>query len=150
MIYALAFGVAVIPAIPILFTIYSALSADPELWIRLYQTRLSVILPNTLKLALSVGFLCLLFGVSSAWLVSRREFFGKRFWQVLLILPFAIPGYIMAYAYASFFAPGGPAQSLWEKFFDFPMPSLYSFWGISLVLGLVNYPYVYLLARASE
>ncbi len=149
MIYALAFGVAVIPAIPILFTIYSAISADPDLWIRLYQTRLSVILPNTLKLALSVGIFCLLMGVSTAWLVSRYKFFGKRFWEVLLILPFAIPGYIMAYAYASFFAPGGPAQNIWKQFFDFPMPSLYSFWGVSLVLSFVNYPYVYLLARAS-
>ena len=85
----------------------------------------------------------------SLWCIFRLV--GEQirvFWKTVLasafVLPFAIPGYIMAYAYASFFAPGGPAQSLWGKFFDFPMPSLYSFWGVSLVLSLVNYPYVYL------
>ncbi|WP_448587308.1 ABC transporter permease [Thermocrinis sp.] len=148
-LYLVAFGVVLVPATPSLFTVFSALTSDLELWRRLYETRLSVILPNTLKLLLSVGILCLFLGISSAWMVSRFDFYGRRLWEILLILPLAVPGYIMAYAYASFMAPGGPAQDFWRLLFeDLSMPSLYSFWGVSLVLSFVNYPYVYLLTRA--
>ncbi|RMH79296.1 MAG: iron ABC transporter permease [Acidobacteria bacterium] len=150
MLRLFAVGVAVLASLPLFFTLYGGLTVDPELWVKLYQTRLSVLLPNTLKLLLSVGCLVLLIGVSSAWLVSRYNFPGRRLWEWLLVLPFAAPGYILAYAYASIMAPGGPAQELWKSLFeDLPMPSLYSFWGVSLVLSLVNYPYVYLLARSS-
>ena len=150
-LYILAIGIAAVVAIPIIFTLFSALTVEPELWKRLYDTRLKVILPNTIKLLISVGILTLLIGVTSAWIVTRYEFKGKRIWEWLLILPLAIPGYVFAYAYASIMAPGGIAQNIWVSIVGdaLKMPSLYSFWGVSLVLSLVNYPYVYLLTRAS-
>lgn len=142
---------AIVVAIPIIFTLKSAITADSELWARLYETRLKVILPNTIKLLISVGILTLLIGVTTAWIVTRYDFRGKKTWEWMLILPLAVPGYVLAYAYASIMAPGGMAQSLWSNIFGeaLKMPSLYSFWGVSLVLSLVNYPYVYLLTRAS-
>ncbi len=147
----LSIGVAAVVATPILFTLYSAVSADADLWTRLYDTRLRVILPNTIKLLLSVGVLTTLIGVSTAWIVTRYDFPGRRIWEWALILPFAVPGYVLAYAYASIMAPGGLFQSLWTGLFGnfVNSPNLYSFWGVSLVLSLVNYPYVYLLTRAS-
>lgn len=147
----LAIGVAIIVATPIIFTLYSAVIADSELWIRLYDTRLKIILPNTLKLLISVGFMTALIGVSTAWIVTRYDFPGRKIWEWALILPLAIPGYVLAYAYASIMAPGGIFQSLWIGLFGdvVKVPSLYSFWGISMVLSLVNYPYVYLLSRSS-
>lgn len=147
----LSIGVAAIVATPILFTLFNAVSVDPELWTRLYDTRLKVILSNTIKLLASVGVITALIGVTMAWIVTRYEFPGRKIWEWTLILPLAVPGYVLAYAYASIMAPGGPFQSLWSGLFGgaIKAPSLYSFWGVSLVLGLVNYPYVYLLTRAS-
>lgn len=145
-----AIGIAAIVAIPIIFTLYSAITVDMELWRRLYDTRLRIILPNTIKLLISVGALTLLIGVTTAWIVTRYDFRGKRIWEWVLILPLAVPGYVLAYAYASIMAPGGLAQNIWGNIFgELKMPSLYSFWGVSLILSLVNYPYVYLLTRAS-
>lgn len=144
-------GVAAVVATPILFTLYSAMSANAELWTRLYDTRLKTILPNTLKLLFSVGFLTAVIGVSTAWIVTRYDFWGKKIWEWALILPLAVPGYVLAYAYASIMAPGGVFQSLWTGLFSdiIRPPNLYTFWGVSIVLSLVNYPYVYLLTRAS-
>jgi iron(III) transport system permease protein len=150
-LHVFAIGIAAIVAIPIIFTFLSALTVEPELWKRLYETRLKVILPNTIKLLISVGILTLLIGVTSAWIVTRYDFAGKKVWEWLLVLPLAIPGYVLAYAYASIMAPGGLAQNTWGSIFGdiLKKPSLYSFWGVSLILSLVNYPYVYLLTRAS-
>jgi iron(III) transport system permease protein len=150
-LHIFSIGIAAVVAIPIIFTLVSALTVELEIWKRLYDTRLKVILPNTIRLLISVGILTLLIGVTTAWIVTRYDFRGKRIWEWVLILPLAIPGYVLAYAYASIMAPGGQAQNIWSSIFGdvSKMPSLYSFWGVSLILSLVNYPYVYLLTRAS-
>jgi len=147
----LSIGVATIIATPIIFTLYNTATVDMQLWLRLYETRLKVILPNTIKLLLSVGILITLIGITTAWAITRYDFKGKKIWEWALILPLSMPGYVLAYAYASIMAPGGVIQTLWINLFGNAsmMPSLYSFWGVSLVLSLVNYPYVYLLTRAS-
>jgi iron(III) transport system permease protein len=147
----LALGVAVVSFIPAGFTLKSVLSVDSDLWVRLYNTRLSIILPNTFKLLLSVGVLTALIGIPLAWFVSRYDFFGKRIWQWALVLPLAVPGYVLAYTYASLMAPSGPAQNAVHILFGetCALPSLYGFWGVSLVLSLVNFPYVYLLSRTA-
>ncbi|MFZ3092148.1 MAG: iron ABC transporter permease [Nitrospirota bacterium] len=151
----MAIGVAALVATPIIFTLYSAINVDAQLWIRLYDTRLKIILPNTIKLLISVGIMTALVGVITAWIVTRYDFKGKRIWEWALILPLAMPGYVLAYAYGSIMAPGGIAQRLWINLFGegpsqiLAMPSLYGFWGVSIILSLVNYPYIYLLTRAS-
>ncbi|HCC68879.1 MAG TPA: iron ABC transporter permease [Nitrospiraceae bacterium] len=147
----LAIGVAALAAIPITFTLYNALTVDAELWRRLYDTRLRVILPNTIMLLFSVGILTIIIGVTTAWFITRYDFKGKRILEWALILPFAMPGYVLAYAYASIMAPGGIFQAFWTDLFGMKIspPSIYSFWGVSLILSLVHYPYVYLLTRAS-
>jgi len=147
----MSIGVAAVVGTPILFTLYSAVSADFELWTRLYDTRLKVILPNAIKLLAAVGMMTALIGVTMAWIVTRYEFPGKKIWKWALILPLAVPGYVLAYAYASIMAPGGVFQSFWTGLFGDVVrsPNLYSFWGVSMILSLVNYPYVYLLTRAS-
>jgi iron(III) transport system permease protein len=121
------------------------------LWVRLWQTRLPFLFSNTLKLLIAVGATTLLLGVSLAWIMARYDFPGKKIWKWIVILPFAIPGYVFAYAYATIMAPGG----LFYEFWTFmggdirSMPSLYSFWGVVAVLSLVTYPYVYLLSYAT-
>ncbi|MEW6410299.1 MAG: iron ABC transporter permease [Nitrospirota bacterium] len=147
----LASGVAILAATPIIIIFYSAITVDAGLWIQIYETRLQVILLNTIKLLFAVGVLTVLIGITMAMIVTRYDFKGKRIWEWALILPLAVPGYVLAYAYASIMAPGGVVQTLWINLFGdtSTMPSLYSFWGVSFILSLVNYPYVYLLTRAS-
>ncbi|MDW8094904.1 MAG: ABC transporter permease subunit [Caldimicrobium sp.] len=147
----LTVGIALLVAIPLLHIVIYAFKTDLSLWMRLYETRLKVILPNTLKLLLVVAILINLFGISLAWVVSRYNFWGKGFWEWALVLPFAVPGYVMAYSYASFVAPGGPFQTLWLKLWGTTLspPSIYNLWGVALILSFINYPYVYLLTRAS-
>ena len=100
----MAIGVAALVATPIIFTLYSAINVDAQLWIRLYDTRLKIILPNTIKLLISVGIMTALVGVITAWIVTRYDFKGKRIWEWALILPLAMPGYVLAYAYGSIMA----------------------------------------------
>lgn len=144
-------GVAFLLATPLLFVLYSAITIDSSLWIRLWQTRLPFLFSNTLKLLIAVGATTLLLGVSFAWIMARYDFPGKKIWKWIMILPFAMPGYVLAYAYATIMAPGG----LFYEFWTFmggdlrSMPSLYSFWGVVAVLSLVNYPYIYLLSYAA-
>ncbi len=145
-----ALGVAGLIATPLAFIIHSALTVDSTLWVRLYETRLKLLLLNTIKLLLGVGFLVSLFGVFWAWIFTRYEFWGRSIWQVILLLPYAIPGYVMAYAYSSLSSPNSPFKGLIDWVTNvFSLPSLYSFWGVALILSFINYPYVYLLARAS-
>lgn len=136
---------------PLLFVVYSAFTIDSALWIRLWQTRLPFLFSNTFKLLLAVGMTSLVLGVSLAWIMARYDFPGKRIWKWVVLLPFAVPGYVLAYAYATIMAPGGMFHNLWVFIGgDLPsMPSLYSFWGVVLILSLVNYPYVYLLTYMS-
>lgn len=144
-------GVVAIVTIPIFFVLYSVAMADYDLWVRLYETRLKVLLWNTLKLLFSVGLLVLCLGVLNAWLVTRYEFWGRGFWEWALVLPFAMPGYIMAYAYTSLTAPGSPVETLFISLFGTPLnisigsPYLWA----TLILSFINYPYVYLLVRHS-
>ncbi len=144
-------GIAALLATPLLFVIYSALTTDGALWIRLWQTRLPFLFSNTLSLLLAVGLISLVLGVSLAWIMARYEFTGKRIWKWLVLLPFAMPGYVLAYAYATIMAPGGIFHNFWVLIGGdlASMPSLYSFWGVALILSLVNYPYVYLLTYMS-
>lgn len=127
--------------------IYSAVTVDSSLWIRLWQTRLPFLFNNTVQLLAVVGIMTLIIGVSLAWIMARYDFPGKKIWKWIVLLPFAVPGYVLAYAYATIMAPGGVFQDLWVFMGGDirSIPSLYSLWGVALILSFVNYPYVYLL-----
>ncbi len=124
-------GIATLLVTPLLFVVYSAFTIDSALWIRLWQTRLPFLFSNTFNLLLAVGLTSLVLGVSLAWIMSRYDFPGKRIWKWVVLLPFAVPGYVLAYAYATIMAPGGMFHNLWVFMGgDLPsMPSLYSFGG---------------------
>lgn len=112
------------------------------------QTRLPFLFSNTVKLLIAVGAITLILGVSLAWIIARYDFPGKKIWKWIALLPFAIPGYVLAYTYATIMAPGGVFYEFWTFMGGDirSMPSLYGFWGVAMVLGLVNYPYIYLLS----
>ena len=140
---------------PILAVFAAATGDSDQLWSHLATTVLPRYVSNTVTLAAGVGVIALLFGVSSAWLVSRYEFPGRRWMEWILLLPAAVPAYIVAYTYTDFLEYAGPVQSLlrdmfgWNSARDYWFPEIRSMGGAILVMGAVLYPYVYLMARTA-
>ncbi|MBG02537.1 MAG: ABC transporter permease [Rhodospirillaceae bacterium] len=140
---------------PVAAIVVTATGDSAGLWSHLAETVLPRYVANTLMLMAGVGALALLFGVSTAWIVFRYEFHGRRSLQWILLLPAAIPGYLIAYTYTDFLEYAGPVQVLlrdlfgWQSARDYWFPEIRSMGGAILVLGAVLYPYVYVMARTA-
>ena len=104
---------------------------------------------------LGVGSGTLLLGVSSGWLIPITKFPGRCVMEWALLLPLALPGYIIAMVYVELLECSGQVQSQlrswfgWNSFQDYWFPPIASLGGAVTVLSLVLYPYVYLLARTA-
>ncbi|WP_313738396.1 iron ABC transporter permease [Pseudomonas sp.] len=123
---------------------------DMQIWSHLLDTQMRRLLGNTLTLVLGVGIGVLLLGVSLAWLTSLCEFPGRRWLDWALMLPFAIPAYVLAFVFVGLLDFAGLVQSaLREVFGPLRLPRVRSTGGVIVVLVLVFYPYVYLLARSA-
>ena len=106
-------------------------------------------LRNTLVLSVGVAILSGVVGVALAWLVAVYEFPGRRVFSWALLLPMAMPGYVMAFAYSSLFEYAGPLHRFGRTVFgaDYELPDIGPAAASILTLGLVLYPYVYLIVR---
>lgn len=146
-----ALGTATFLVLPLAYVAYMALSANPAVWGRLWSTRIPELLMNTVALAASVSIVTLVLGVSLAWVVARFEFPGRRLWEWMLVLPLAMPTYVLAYIYAYLLGTGGPVEHLWQAWrgSDAHVPAPQSFAGATLVMALDTFPFVYLLSRAA-
>lgn len=145
---------ALLLAIPVLVVFGSLVTPQPDLWAHLLQTVLADYVINSLVLAVGVGVLSAAIGTFMAWLVARYQFVGRALVQWLLLLPMAIPAYIMAYSYTGLLDFAGPVQSQLRHWFgwsygDYYFPEIRSLAGAILMLALVLYPYVYMLARTA-
>ncbi len=144
--------VALCAAIPLIYILLRAITADPATWARLLQARLGRLLGNTLLLAAAVTAGALAVGASLAWLTERTDLPGYRAFRWLLALPLAIPAYIGAIVHLALLRPrGGLIPQLLAELFGRPIatPSPLGFWGAAFVLILFSYPYVYLLSGAA-
>ena len=107
---------------------------------------------TSLVLCLSVGLGVATVGVLTACAVTLFDFAGRRFFEWALLLPLAMPAYVVAYAYTDFLQYAGPLQSWARTAFDLQgklLPDVRSLGGAVLVFTATLYPYVYLLARAA-
>ena len=144
-----------IVALPVLSVIFLALFPDENIWPHLIETTLPRYLTTTIKLMIGVGALTLLIGLATAWAVTMCEFPGRKFFEWALLLPFAVPAYVIAYVYTSLLDYAGPVQRGlrewfgWQNASDYWFPEIRSLEGATLMIGLVLYPYVYLLGRAA-
>ena len=124
---------------------------DPawDIWQHLLQTMLGRLLLNTLTLVLGVTAGTLLLGVSLAWLTGACDFPGRRYFSWLLLLPLAMPTYVLAFVFLGLFDFSGPVQTQLRDWFGRGAwaPDMRSAGGVVLVMSLALYPYVYLLAR---
>jgi len=145
------FAVAALVLLPISVLLLSWAEIDRDIWAHLWDTQLPRLLGNTLILVGGVGVGVTLLGVSLAWLTSLCEFPGRRWLDWALMLPFAVPAYVLAFVFVGLLDFAGPVQTLLREWFGsgLRLPRVRSTGGVIIVLVLVFYPYVYLLARTA-
>ena len=140
---------------PIISIIFSSFENTFSLWEHLFQTRLKFYLYNTFILMLGVGFTTFFIGVSLAWLICKYDFFMRNVIEWALLLPLALPSYIVAYCYTDFFEYSGFLQTSIRELFNFNSPNDYFFpeirslGGAIFVISFVLYPYIYLITKVA-
>ncbi len=145
---------ALIFSIPVLTIASFLLQPSSDIWRHLVDTVLADYLLNSVLLMVGVTLGTLSMGVICAWLTSLCQFPGKKLFSWALLLPLAMPAYIIAYTYTGMFDFAGPVQTQirgWSGwgYGDYYFPEVRSLGGAMVMLSLVLYPYVYLLARAA-
>jgi iron(III) transport system permease protein len=145
---------AAVLAVPVLVVLGSVFTPSGDVWAHLVATVLPEYVSNTLWLMAGVGIGVSVIGVATAWLTTMCRFPGRGLFEWALILPLAVPAYVMAYAYTDFLQFTGPVQSALRAWFgwgarDYWFPEVRSLAGTSAIFSFVFYPYVYLLARAA-
>jgi len=143
----IAVGLTLLPAI---IAASSLLSPSFEVWAHLWDTILPRMILNTLLLLTGVSIGTFMIGTVLAWLVTAYEFPGKKTFKWLLVLPMAVPAYIMGFIYMAMFDFAGPFQTFFRNVLGMQIafPQIRSGFGAIVVMTLVLYPYVYLLAKA--
>ena len=150
---AMACVIAALVLTPIASLIVSALSANDTQWAHLSRYVIPDAALTTLLLLLGVGVVVAMLGTGAAWLVTAFKFPGRKVLVWALLLPLAVPTYVVAYSYLDLLHPIGPIQSLirtalgYSSPREFRLPDIRSMFGAILILGSVLYPYVYLSAR---
>ena len=146
---------AAVMALPLATVAVLSLTAPASVWPQLVRTVLPATLLDTAVLLAGVALLTLTFGACTAWLVTMCRCPGRALLDRLLVLPLAMPTYIVAYAYVQLLDYAGPVQGGlrfafgWTSAQDYWFPDIRSMEGAILVLSAALYPYVYLSARAS-
>lgn len=148
---AVAVGIAAVLAAPILAVVSSLALPQGEIWLHLWRTQLLELVRNTALLLLGVGAGTLVVGTSLAWLVVHHRFPGRSVLEWALILPLAVPAYVVGFAFLGLFDYAGSVQTELRRWLgqDLRLPEIRSYWGVVLMMTLVFYPYVYLLARVA-
>ena len=147
--------VAALVSLPVGSLVVQVFLPDEQgVWAHLVQTVLGEYVTNTLILAVGAGLGAAFLGTGAAWIVAMYRFPGRRLLEWALLLPLAMPTYVIAYVYTDFLQFAGPLQTGlreltgWTRE-DYRLPEIRSLGGAILVFSLVFYPYVYVLARAA-
>lgn len=145
---------ALLLILPIVSLFYLSTEEAGDLFSHLFATVLPTYTLNTLLLVIGVMGLSLFFGVPSAWLMAMCRVPGEKWLQWALVLPLAMPGYIVGYIYTDWFDYSGPIQQ-WLRGItgwtvsDYWFPDIRTLFGATYVLALVLYPYIYLMSRSA-
>ena len=152
---AVQISICALLLMPILALVITAMGDTEGLMRHLFETVLGRYFFNTIALMLGVAAVALVFGVSTAWVVSRYDFPWRQVLEWMLVLPAAVPAYIIAYTYTDFLEYAGPVQSGLRAMLgvtsarDYWFPDIRSMPGAMLVMGAVLYPYVYITTRTA-
>lgn len=146
------FIIAIIVAIPLGVVFFSWVTPETEIWRHMIQYVLPELLINTAWLIAGVGLISGALGITLAWLTAVCEFPGRRFFSWALLLPLAIPTYVLAFVSIGLLDYTGPIQMVLRGVLDSQLtwfPPIRSRGGVIVILSLALYPYVYLLTRNS-
>jgi iron(III) transport system permease protein len=144
--------VALLVAAPVLVVAAALARPTVEVWRHLWETQLVELISHTLALVAGVGLGVAILGTALAWLVTAHRFPGHAALEWLLVLPLAMPAYVLGFVFLAIFDFPGPVQRTLRALTGGPVgwfPNPASYGGVVLVMILVLYPYVYVLARAS-
>ena len=134
--------------IPIIVVLFSWTQPVEEIWAHMADYVLPQVLKNTAVLLTMVIIIAGSIGTGLAWVTSMYRFPGQRFFSWALMLPLAMPAYVLAFVTAGIVDFSGPLQTALREFgVTSAIPSVRNVWGAGLILSLAFYPYVYLLAR---
>lgn len=143
-----------VPVVGVLSNLFSgpALSAGIGTFAHLWATVLPEYIVNSVLIAVIVAVMTAVLGIGCAWLVAAFDFPGRKFFAWALILPLAMPAYVVAYAYTDFLQYTGPLQTGLRTWLGWQgptywFPEIRSVSGAGFLFSFVLYPYVYLLAR---
>ena len=146
--------VAALTLLPVAALVIIAAGGAADTWRHLIANVFPSAVPTTAILLAGVAVVVIAIGTGSAWLVTAYEFPGRKILDWALLLPLAVPTYVVAFAYLDLLHPIGPLQTALRALFgidsprDFRLPDIRSMTGAILLFGLVLYPYVYLATRA--
>tara|TARA_B100001113_G_scaffold33574_1_gene23858 strand:+ start:267 stop:1898 length:1632 start_codon:yes stop_codon:yes gene_type:complete len=137
---------------PVILVLSSLFYGYSDNWFHLYNYVLSEYIINSIFLIIGVSFFVVLIGVFSSWLVTYYDFVGKSFFEWALILPLAVPPYILAYTFTEIFDTYGSANVLLNNIFLLDdkkifFPNVRNIYGAIAVFSFTLYPYVYLVSR---
>jgi iron(III) transport system permease protein len=143
--------VALLAIGPVAMLATSVLRPNTDMWRQQWRTRLPDQIIATLVLTIGVVVCSVVVGVGLAWLVAAHRFPGRRLLSWALVLPLAMPSYILGFVTTAVFGVAGPVQIWWRDQFgrDAWFPEVQTMPGAVLTLTLTLYPYVYLLARTA-
>ncbi len=147
--------IAAIVLLPVVSVLWLAAFPEENIWPHLFETVLPDYVQSTLLLMLGVGVLSAALGVSTAWVTTMYEFPGRRYFEWALLLPFAVPAYVIAYVYTDMLEYSGWLQSWlrelfgWQTARDYWFPEIRSLGGAVIMMALVLYPYVFMMVRAT-
>ena len=147
--------IALVLIVPVLVMLVGGVSASTQLFAHLWQTVLPSYIENTLLLAFWVVLLALFFGIFSAAIITQTNIVFKQQLRWLLLLPLAMPAYLVAYLHTDLFDYAGPVQRTLRATFGWQSPTDYWFFdirtlpGAALMLALVLFPYIYMLTRGA-
>ena len=146
-----ALVVVLFAAVPLWFVVYKSAELDAGQWQQLWSSRLPQLLWNTLSLAVLVAIASFILGVSAAWWIARFDFPGRRYAVWLMVLPLTIPTYVFAHIYTTLFETDGWLGQAWTFLLgdSIPVPDIYNIFGVSMVLSLAGFSYVFLMAHSA-
>jgi iron(III) transport system permease protein len=149
-----AMAASLIVVLPVLAVAAAMFAPAGDVWAHLMATSLDRYIGNTLALAALTALGAIAMGVPAAWLATMYEFPGRRFVAWALLLPLAMPTYVLAYAYTDLLQFSGPVQTALRATFDWHkgdywFPAIRSLGGAACIFSFALYPYVYLLARSA-
>lgn len=151
----LAWLIGLLLVTPLGFLLFESLQGDSDVFQHLFDTVLWDYTRNTLLLILGVGLLSCVIALPLAWLTAYCDFPGRKQFEWALMLPLAMPTYLIAYVYTDLLDYAGPVQIALREWFGWQSPDDYWFFDIRTLTGaivmiaLVLYPYLFLIFKTA-